>query len=95
MYYSPTIRHNIWSIGDAVRRYFCSTRGATSLEYAVVACLLSIAIIGSVWMVGNAAKSNYEAVASGISPESVNINKAPDSCQQGGVNCGSRGRGNK
>ncbi len=90
-----TMKCNIRRVRDAVRRYFCSTRGATSLEYAVVACLLSIAIIGGVWMVGNAAKSNYEAVASGISPESVTINKASDSCRQGGVNCGSRGRGNK
>lgn len=90
-----TMKYNIRRARDAARRYFCSTRGATSLEYAVIACLLSIAIIGSVWVVGNAVKSNYEAVASGISSESVNVNKGPDSCQQGGVNCGSRGRDNK
>lgn len=82
-------------IRSTVRRYFCSTRGATAIEYAIVACMVAVAITGTVWMVGSAVKSDYEAVASGISLDTTDPNKSPDPCQQSGSNCGVKGRGER
>lgn len=75
-----------------VRRYFLSTRGATAIEYAIVACMVAVAITGTVWMVGSAVKSDFETVASGISLDTMAPNKSPDPCQQSGTNCGVKGR---
>ena len=93
MYLMNTIRCNIWRLKNTVRRYFGLTGGATAIEYAIVASLLAIAITGAVWMVGDAVKSDYDAVASGINSETAGPNNAPDPCWQDGANCGGNGRG--
>lgn len=93
MYSLNIIRCNTRQVKNTVRRYFGSIRGTTAIEYATIASLLAIAITGAVWMVGNAVKSDYEAIASGIGPETAGPNNSPDPCRQGGVNCGGNGRG--
>ena len=92
MYSMHTMRCNIRRVRDTVRRYFGSTRGATATEYAIVACLVAVAITGAVWLVGDAVKSDYDAVADRIGPETAGPNNSLDTCRRGGANCGGSGR---
>ena len=43
-------------------KFYCDTKGATSIEYAMIASLISVAIIGGVTAVGFTAGGNMDMV---------------------------------
>jgi pilus assembly protein Flp/PilA len=49
------------------RRFFSDERGATAIEYALIAALLSVSIIGAVTLLGGALSDNYGETAARVS----------------------------
>ncbi|HEY1736398.1 MAG TPA: Flp family type IVb pilin [Methylovirgula sp.] len=50
-----------------LRRFFSDASGATSIEYAFIAGLISIAIIAGARSIGLAVQSKFNAVGNGLS----------------------------
>lgn len=46
-----------------LRRFFNDPSGATSIEYAIIASLLSIAIVVAVAALGSSLKARYDSVS--------------------------------
>jgi len=53
------------------QRFFRDQDGATAIEYAIIAAMLSLAIIAGVTMLGGELKTTYETAATKVS-DSVN-----------------------
>jgi Flp pilus assembly pilin Flp len=52
----------------AIARYFAEENGATSIEYGIIASLISIAIVGTVYSLGDAIKDNlYNKIGNALS----------------------------
>jgi pilus assembly protein Flp/PilA len=49
-----------------IRHFLRNQSGATAIEYAIIAALLSIAIIGGVSLVGDSLDENYSETASRV-----------------------------
>ncbi len=52
-------------MGEFLKRYLANERGATSIEYAVIATGISIAIIAAVAAIGTSVKGRFDLVATG------------------------------
>lgn len=53
--------------GASMRRYLRDESGATSIEYALIATLVSMVILGSVTLIGTTVKGIFVSVSSGFS----------------------------
>jgi len=49
-----------------ISRFLDDTRGATSIEYAIIACGISIVILGAVSAIGSTMSGKYTAVKDAI-----------------------------
>lgn len=50
-------------MGSLFRRFALEQRAATSIEYALIASLIALAIVGAAATLGTSLKSSYQAVA--------------------------------
>lgn len=50
-----------------LKRFLTNESGATAIEYALIAALLALAIIGSVGLLGGELKSSFENTATEVS----------------------------
>ena len=50
----------------ALRRFLVEERGATAIEYGLIASLIAVVIIGTVAMVGNSLTNTFNEVASNL-----------------------------
>jgi len=50
-----------------MKKLFKSSQGTTAIEYAIIASLLSVFIIGGVSLVGQSNEDNYDDVAAKVS----------------------------
>lgn len=49
-----------------VRAFWCDARGATAIEYALIASLIAVAIIGAVTALGGSVLGLFDEVAVGV-----------------------------
>ncbi len=56
------------SIGMFVKRFGADQRGATAIEYGLVASLITIMVIGAATQIGQSVLGFFEAVAAGLEP---------------------------
>jgi pilus assembly protein Flp/PilA len=54
------------SASVSIKRYFLDNRGATAIEYGIIALLVSVAIIASVTQVGSRVTGLFNKVATAI-----------------------------
>jgi pilus assembly protein Flp/PilA len=54
------------AIGNSLRRFVADVRGATSIEYALIASGVSIVIVGTVATLGSQVKTMYTNVATAL-----------------------------
>lgn len=50
-----------------LKRFFTDADGATAIEYALIAALLSLAVIASMTLLGGELKSSFENTATEVS----------------------------
>ncbi len=51
---------------NSMSRFFACERGATAIEYALIAGFIAVAIVAAVGAVGSAVNSDFAAVAAGF-----------------------------
>ncbi len=106
---SVTVPRKAVSAAAALRRFGRADDGVTAIEYALLASLLAVAIIGAVTMAGSELKYTFESLTNSISevndsvsggggsgpedPDPPEKNKDKDPCQQRGQNCKDKGKG--
>jgi pilus assembly protein Flp/PilA len=49
-----------------LRRFSADETGATSIEYAIVACGIAVAIVGAVTLLSGSVLSDYQAISDGF-----------------------------
>jgi pilus assembly protein Flp/PilA len=49
-----------------MKRFLRDERGATAIEYALIASIISLVIVGGATMIGTSLRSSYEQVATGL-----------------------------
>lgn len=60
----------IWPVGalaDKARRLLRSANGATAIEYALIACLVSLGLIFAISSFGSAARNMYDYINTNFS----------------------------
>lgn len=50
-----------------IRRFFSDTKGATAIEYAMIAALVSIAIVGGARAIGVAISNKFTPISNNLS----------------------------
>ncbi len=51
---------------DVMREFICCERGATSIEYGLIAALIAVVIIGAITTVGTKMKAKFMVVANNL-----------------------------
>ena len=72
-----------------LRRLSRTESGVTAIEYAIIASLIAVMIIGAVSLIGADLTRTFDTVA-GSFPSSTgdDPDDFPDPCEEGGSNCG-------
>ncbi|HXX04767.1 MAG TPA: Flp family type IVb pilin [Xanthobacteraceae bacterium] len=60
------VRSSASPIRTLLRRFLADQRGATSLEYAIIASGISIVIVGTVASIGSTVENMFSTVASAL-----------------------------
>ncbi|HVO01906.1 MAG TPA: Flp family type IVb pilin [Candidatus Cybelea sp.] len=55
-----------------IRKFFKSDRGATAIEYGLIAALIAVVIIAALQLTGNSLKQVFNNVSSNLSSASSN-----------------------
>ncbi|MDB5511571.1 MAG: Components of type pilus, pilin subunit [Enterovirga sp.] len=50
-----------------MRRFLRDERGATAIEYALIAVIISIVVVGGATTIGTSLKTSFQSVSSGFS----------------------------
>jgi pilus assembly protein Flp/PilA len=53
--------------GKTMRRFLRDERGATAIEYALIAVIISIVVVGGATTIGTSLKTSFQSVSSGFS----------------------------
>ncbi|GLK54672.1 pilus assembly protein Flp/PilA [Methylopila capsulata] len=48
-----------WQVQDALRRFARDERGATAIEYALIASVMTIALVATVFVLGDVVRVRY------------------------------------
>ncbi len=71
----------------------CREDGVTSIEYGIIASLITVVIVAAVTGVGTEFDRTFSSIAGSFTTQQDTVpdddpNKFPDPCDQGGSNCG-------
>ena len=58
----------------SIKRFLVDESGATAIEYALIAALIAVAIIGAVTTLGGSIQSTFTSISTRLGTEAENMN---------------------